>query len=143
LNLELKTLEKRNRKGIRKSREKGKSHFGPNQPTRPSPPRAPVTPDRWTPPVGASLPRVLTLSLSAHWGRSVGASFPSPTRSLSLCLTGPYCQSSCRCPTRPFLLSLRRGPALSVSPSPRSPWTDACALAHVVGFLGHDARPRA
>jgi hypothetical protein len=85
LNLEFNTREKRNRKGIRKSREKGKSHFGPNQTTRPSPPRAPAAPDRWTPPVSANLPCALTLSLSARWGRSVGASFPSPARfSLSI-----------------------------------------------------------
>jgi hypothetical protein len=39
----------------------------------------------------------------------------------------------------PFL-SLRCGPALSDPPSPHPPWTGACALAHVPGFLGHDAR---
>jgi hypothetical protein len=38
---------------------------------------------------------------------------------LSLCLTGPDRQSSSRCPERPSFLSLRRGPALSASPSPR------------------------
>jgi hypothetical protein len=42
----------------------------------------------------------------------------------------------------PFV-SLRRGPALSVPPSPLSLWTGECALAHIAGFLGHDARPRA
>jgi hypothetical protein len=44
-----------------------------------------------------------------------------------------------RCPRASPFLSLRRGPALSVPPSPRSPWTGACALAHVARFLGHDA----
>jgi hypothetical protein len=62
-----------------------------------------------------------------------------PTRSLSLCLAGPVRQSPYRCPAHPFLLSLRRGPYLSVPPPSRPPWTGACALAHVVGFLGHDA----
>jgi hypothetical protein len=32
---------------------------------------------------------------------------------------------------------------LSVLPSARPLWTGACALTHVVGFLGHDARLRA
>jgi hypothetical protein len=32
---------------------------------------------------------------------------------------------------------------LSDLPSPLSSWTGECALAHVAGFLGHDARPRA
>jgi hypothetical protein len=41
-------------------------------------------------------------------------------------------------PASPFL-SLRRGPSLSDLPSPRPPWTGACALAHVTGFHGHDA----
>jgi hypothetical protein len=63
--------------------------------------------------------------------------FPSPA--LSLYLVGPVHQSPSRCPTRPFLLSLRRGPSLSVLPPPRLPWTGACALTHVAGFLGHDA----
>jgi hypothetical protein len=66
--------------------------------------------------------------------------FPSPVHFLSLCLASPVCQCRAVALARPlFSLSLRRGPALSVPPSPRSPWTGACALAHVVGFLGHDA----
>ncbi|PWZ34057.1 hypothetical protein Zm00014a_015337, partial [Zea mays] len=64
-----------------------------------------------------------------------------PTRSLSLCLAGPVRQSPSRCPARLFLLSLHRGPYLSVPPPPRSLWPGACALAHVARFLGHDAHP--
>jgi hypothetical protein len=59
--------------------------------------------------------------------------------SLSLCLAGLDRQSPNRCPMHPLLLSLRHGPSLSVPPSPRSPWTGACALTHVAGFLGHNA----
>jgi hypothetical protein len=88
-----------------------------------------------------SLTRALPASLAAQWGQPVGASFLPRTLPLSLCLAGPVRQSSSRCPARPFLLSLRRGPYLSVPPPPRSPWTGACTLAHVAGFLGHDARP--
>jgi hypothetical protein len=44
----------------------------------------PALPDRRTPPVSGSSPLLLSLSLSARWGRSVGTSFPSPPRSLSL-----------------------------------------------------------
>jgi hypothetical protein len=61
------------------------------------------------------------------------------TLPLSLCLAGPDCQSSSRCPEHHSFLPLRRGPTLSDPPSSRPPWTSACALAHVAGFLGHDA----
>jgi hypothetical protein len=54
---------------------------------------------------------------------------------------GPLCHAPSRCPARPFSLSLRRGPPLSASPSPRPPWTSERALAHVVGILGHVALP--
>jgi hypothetical protein len=116
-------------------------------------------PSRPTKPSQAARPRLLTggprLSAAVPLSRAPSLSRPLPSGAnlsapvsfarllpLSLCLAGPDRQSSSRCPTRPFLLSLRRGPTLSVLPPPRSPWTSACALAHVAGFLGHDARPR-
>jgi hypothetical protein len=68
--------------------------------------------------------------------------FPSLVRSPSLS-RGPGSPVPSRCPRASPFLSLRRGPALSVPPSPRPPWTGACALAHVAGVFGHDARPRA
>jgi hypothetical protein len=139
----LKTLEKINRKGIRNSRKIGKANSAQGKP-RPrtcSRARAPSLPDRRAPPVGTNP--------SAH----------SP--SLSRCPVDPACQRqllhqlalplSLSCgpgsptteplPRVPPFLSLCRGPALSVPPSPCSPWTGVCALAHVAGFLGHDARP--
>ena len=67
------------------------------------------------------------------------------TRALPLSLSrGPVGSPATEpLPHAPFFLSLRRGPALSVLPYPLSPWTGECALVHVAGFLGHDARPRA
>jgi hypothetical protein len=56
---------------------------------------------------------------------------------------GPGSPAPSRCPRASPLLSLRRGPSLSDPPSSRPPWTSTCALAHVAGFLSHDARPRA
>jgi hypothetical protein len=130
---------KRNRKGIRKSKS---NPAGPLSLARLRA-CAPAPPDRWTPPVSDSSPlaRTLPLSFSAEWGRPVGASFLhplAPSRSLSRGPSSPIVEPLPR--ASPFL-SMCRGPALSVPPSPRSPWTGACALAHVTGFLGHDSRP--
>jgi hypothetical protein len=88
--------------------------------------------------------RALPLSLVAQWGRPVSDNFLRPfALSLSLSLSrGPSSPVPSRCPRASPFLSLRHGPALSVPPSPLSPWTGECALAHVAGFLGHDARPR-
>jgi hypothetical protein len=103
LNLELETLEKRNRKRIRKSREKEKGKAA-QQPSSAQPGRAPTLPDRWDPPISESFLShflSLSLSLSARWGRPVGAScFP-------LCAPLP---------------SLPRGPVLpGAEPLPRAP----------------------
>jgi hypothetical protein len=115
------------------------------QPSRPTKPSQAARTRRLTggPCLSATvLPRARPPSLArCPVGPICRHQFPSPA--LSLSLTGPDRQSPSRCPARPFLLSLHCGPAMSVLPSPRSPWTSACALAHVVGFLGHDARPRA
>jgi hypothetical protein len=91
---------------------------------------------------------------------SVAALSPARPPSLTRCPVGPTCRRQFLHPRSPPLslsrglgspvaeplpraspfLSLRRGPALSDPPSPRPPWTGECALAHVAGFLGHDAR---
>jgi hypothetical protein len=60
----------------------------------------------------------------------------SPSLSLSRGPASPVAESLPR--ASPFL-SLRHGPSLSVPPSSRPPWTSACTLTHVTGFLGHDA----
>jgi hypothetical protein len=66
-------------------RKRESSPFGPLSPARPRA-SVPAPFDRRTPPASGSspLPRALSLSLSARWGRSVGASFPSPACSPSL-----------------------------------------------------------
>jgi hypothetical protein len=125
-------------------RKRESSLVSPLSPARPHA-RVPAPPDRRTLPVSGSSPsRVPSLSRSLPSGIDLSApvSFACALP-FSLCLAGPDRQSPNRCLERPFLLSLRRGPYLSVLPSPRSPWTGACTLAHVAGFLGHDARPRA
>jgi hypothetical protein len=107
----------------------------------------PAPPDRRTPPVSGRSPHPRALSLS-----------------LALCPVGLICRRPFFSTARalPPSLSLSRGPGSPVvEPLPRaslfslsapwasrvsslraSPWTGACALAHVVGFLGHDAHPR-
>jgi hypothetical protein len=134
-------MEKELENSEKKEKDKASqpAQVGPARPRA----RVPAPPDTRTPPVSGRslLPRALSLSLSASWGQPVGAVFF--TRAPSLCLVGLDRWSPRRCPTRPFLLSLRRGSALSVSPPPRLSWTSACALTHVARFLSHDARPRA
>jgi hypothetical protein len=64
-----------------------------------------------------SLSPVGSLSHSLPAGANLSASvFFTRVLPLYLCLAGPDRQSSSRCPARPFPFSLRRGPALSVSP---------------------------
>jgi hypothetical protein len=129
--------------------EKKKRIKQPSRPKSAQPGRAPACPRRLTggPRQSATvIPRARPPSLARCPVGSISRrQFPSPARSLSLslCLAGLDRQSPSHCPARPFLLPLRRGPALSVLPPSRSLWTGACALIHVVGFLGHDARPRA
>jgi hypothetical protein len=53
------------------------------------------------------------------------------------------CQSSNRCPHALVLSPCAVDQPCQFRPLRAWPWTGACALAHVVGFLGHDARPRA
>jgi hypothetical protein len=116
------------------------------QPSRPTKPSQAARLHRLTggPRLSAAiLPRARAPSLArCPVGPTVGASFLHPFAP-SLSRAGPYRQSPSRCPARPFLLSLRRGSALSVPPSQLSPWTDEYALAHVAGFLSHDACLRA
>jgi hypothetical protein len=117
------------------------------QPSRPTKPSQAARPRRLTgePCLSAAvfLARALPLLLAAQWDQPIGSSFPSLVRPLSLSLSrGPGSPPPSRCP-RASPLALRRGPALAVSPSSRPLWTSACALAHVAGFIGHDARPRA
>jgi hypothetical protein len=107
--------------------EKKKRIKQPSRPKSAQPGRAPALSDRRIPPVSGSSPSLvcaLPLSLAAHWGRSVGASFLHPRAPslsvsraqiasrravaprapfLSLCAVGLPCQF------RP--LHARRGPA--------------------------------
>jgi hypothetical protein len=104
LNLELKTLEKRNRKGIRNSREIGKAISAQSSPPGPAP-RAPAAPDRRTSPVGASLLvrslLSLPLSLAAQWTQIVGATGPRvPLPSMP---RGPRYSRRAVTPAHPFL----------------------------------------
>jgi hypothetical protein len=147
LNLELKTLYKRNRKGIRKSREK--KEMQPSRPNSAQLGRAPTHPRRLTGGIHLSAPtpspaRSLSLSRSQTAGADLSApvSFTALPSSLSLSRR-PGSPVAEPLPPLPPFLSLHREPSLSDPPSSRPPWIGECALVHVAGFLGHDARPRA
>jgi hypothetical protein len=104
-------------------------------------------------PVSGSSPlaRTLSLSLSAQWGRSVGASLLHPlafslSLSLSVCLAGPVRRLWSRCPARPLfslcavglpcqfrLPHARRGPARAHSCT--SPDFSATTPAHAPSSL--------
>jgi hypothetical protein len=103
------------------------------QPSRPTKPSQATRPRRLS---AAVFPRARPPSLArCPVGPICRRKFPSPARSLSLSLScGPGSPVAEPLPRTPFLLYMRCGPALSVLPPPRSPWTSACALAHVVGF---------
>jgi hypothetical protein len=104
----------------------------------------PAPPDRRTPPISGNSPsRALSFSRSLPSGASLSVPvFFTRAQPLSLS-RGPGSLVPSRCPRASPFLSLHRGPALLDPPSSRPPWTSACALAHITGFLGHDARPRA
>jgi hypothetical protein len=126
--------------------EKKKKAKQPSRPSSAQPGRVPARPRRLTGGIhlSASTSSPAPPSLSRPLPSGARLSVPvSPARTplSSLCLAGPACQSPSHCPTRPFSLSLCRGPSLSVPPSPRPPWTSECALAHVTGILGHVALP--
>jgi hypothetical protein len=90
------------------------------QPSRPTKPSQAAHPRRLTggPRLSAAiLPRARPPSLArGPVGPICRRQFLSPTHSVSLCLAGPDRQPPSHCPTHPFLLSLRRGPYLSVLP---------------------------
>jgi hypothetical protein len=94
----LKTLEKINRKAIRKSLEKGKPISAQVGPLSTSRARAPPVPDRRAPPVGANqralIPPPLSLSLATPWARPVSAGSLACAHSPSLCPAVPTCQPS-------------------------------------------------
>jgi hypothetical protein len=91
--------------------------------------------------VAVSTPHAFPLPLSAQWGQLVGASCFPPPRPFSL--SASRARSARRRAVDPCApsLSLRRGPSLSVPPSPRLRWTSERALAHVARILGHVALP--
>jgi hypothetical protein len=124
---------------------KKKKEMQPSRPNSTHLGRAPARPRRLTggPLLSAVVPpRAPSLSRSLpSW-----ADLSAPvffTRALPLSLSrGPGSPVTEPLPRASPFLSLRRGPVMSVPPSSLLPWTGECALAHVAGFHGHDARPR-
>jgi hypothetical protein len=113
LNLELKILEKRNRKGIRKSREKGKAA---QQPNSAQPGRAPARPRRLT---GGPRLSAATFSLAlCPLGPTCRCQLLRPRASLfSLCLADPRCQALSRCPRTPLFSLCAVDPPYQFRPS--------------------------
>jgi hypothetical protein len=125
--------------------EKKKKEMQPSRPNSVQQGRTPAPPDRRTTRVsGSPLSCALSLSL-AHCsvGPTCRRRFLHPRAPLLSLPRGPGSPFVESLPRASPFLSLRRGPSLSVPPSPRPPWTGECALTHVAGFLGHDAHPRA
>jgi hypothetical protein len=103
---DLKTIGKIKIKGIRNSREKGKTISAQPAQSGPARPRAPSPPDRWAPPVsGGFRPRALSSPLPLPSGASLSVPFacapPFPP-----CLAGPPCQRNESFPQRACSLSL-------------------------------------
>jgi hypothetical protein len=128
LNLDLKTLEKRNRKGIRTSREKEKGKAAQTSPARPS---------------QAARPRRLT------GGPRLSAAVPlSRARSLSRSLPAGANLSAPVFFTRALPLSLSRGPGSPVAESlPHAPLSSlsaqwACPISSAPSALAVDRRVR-
>jgi hypothetical protein len=134
------------RKGIRKSREKEKEEAAQTSLARPSQAARPLARAAWQADLTCqrqlSRPRALPLSLTAQWGRPVGASFFARAPLLSLYLAGPVRQALSRCPARPSFLSLCRGPSLSVPPLP-APTVDRRVRTHARHQNSQPRRPPA
>jgi hypothetical protein len=140
LKLELKTLEKINRKGNRNSRKIEKTNSAQVGPFSPAPVCAPARPlcltggSRLSAPTRArSLP---SLSLAAPWGRAVDVVSLARTRSLSLCPAVPTCQPVSNLPptiSPPWTHPRPR--VLRPRPSRRVPFDPRALLAHLPSLI--------
>jgi hypothetical protein len=118
------------------------------QPSSAQPGRAPARPRRLTSGIhlSAATPSPALSSLSRSLPSGAKLSVPVSSLALPSSLSALWAHFASRraiAPARSLSPSLRRGPPLSVPPSPRPLWTSARALAHVAGILSHDTRPRA